>query len=299
VDTTAANAEIKVRLRIRDIGFGIDTNTSPCSFNFTPPSLLTGLWLSFEPFLTSRITGDEFDGTYETSLVVPKGSEPGLWLPSDLWCHDRAGNRGAPLCVGEACAPGFTVVNQGEFAPLDLVDFRLRQTEVDTSLAAASLEVEVTVRDSLDSQGPVNFRFVSPSGRQYASSTPTPPFVSGMYRVEFPERAEPGDWVVEHLWTASGSSRYLRLTAAQLAARGFDTVVQVRTAPILHAANSTGVLLLWWETDQTGFVVETTSVLAPAVWEPVPGVVTRVSGAWVTAVTGGGAGQYFRLRQGP
>ena len=250
VDTSAAPATITVTARITDDVSGF-TNPSGCcysySFYFTSASGRSSQSFSFDA--SKRISGTAQDGTYRTTITLPRYAEQGTWqlVLQYVYLYDLAGNS-RQLSLSDFTTAGFPTTFQqtgvGDITPPVLAGFSISPATVDTSAASATITVTARITDDVSGFTGVNggccnsfyLSFTSPSGR----SSPYVSFDSskrisgtaqdGTYRTTFilPRYSEQGTWQLSsqsmYLSDVAGNSR--SLTSADFATAGFPITFQ-------------------------------------------------------------------------
>ena len=85
VDTSSSKVPVTIRAHIVDEGSGFGSGFG----TFDAPSHETQV--PSGEFI--RVSGDQFDGTYEALATFEQGSEPGTWLVGSIFLADQAGNQ--------------------------------------------------------------------------------------------------------------------------------------------------------------------------------------------------------------
>jgi len=251
VSPAAANvngqsADLVVRVRVTDAQAGVnhwDLVWEPLSGSGRL-SAFGGSW--------NRISGNEQDGVYETTVTLPAYAAAGPWNLTTIRLTDLAGNT-ANLGSTEIGLLGLQRPVQVTNPQVDSVGPQLAEVEllppaVDVSQGAATTKIRLRITDNLSGLQTGNFFLKSPVQNQYAvgsfmSATPlTGTSQDGIYEVEvtIPRYAENGIWrlAYAYVWDATGNGTFLDPTS--LEASGCDRPLWVGRATVDLAADADG-----------------------------------------------------------
>ena len=143
VDTSAAEREITVRAHVSDELSGV---VSWGVFFRSESGRVIGE--GFNHY--SRVSGDEFDGTYEDVLPVPRFSEEGTWSLDSVYARDRLGNilgLDHDELVAMGADPSFEQNGAGDITPPHLESFSFSPTSVDTTSSYQTITVTAQLTD--------------------------------------------------------------------------------------------------------------------------------------------------------
>jgi hypothetical protein len=104
-------------------------------------------------FLLKRISGDDLNGVYTATAVVPRGSTNGVWRVSSLQLADKLGNvaslgwQDLETLFGAGCATVMNAAAASDSTPPQITAFRLTPSAIDTQWDEQTLNVEVTLTD--------------------------------------------------------------------------------------------------------------------------------------------------------
>jgi hypothetical protein len=156
VDTSAGPQTITVTARITDDLAGVfawedhdPASPAPIYVNWLWLSSPSGLQLATGA-LTERISGNAFDGVYQTDVVLPAYSERGTWTVTSLELGDKAGNKArlAAVTLAQAGYPTtFTQLGAGDTTPPAVDVLSIEPASVDTSAGARQITVTARIRD--------------------------------------------------------------------------------------------------------------------------------------------------------
>ena len=225
VDTSADDQTITMTARITDDLAGVN-DFQALEMGFQSPSGAQSVSTLFSA--SNRVSGDEFDGVYEATVVVPAFSEPGVWTVSFVFLRDAA-NNSVTLTAEELLAETgmqitFLVLGSGggDMTPPVLESFLLSPTQVDTS--ADDQTITMTARITDDLAGVNDFQalemgFQSPSGAQSvstlfsASNRVSGDEFDGVYEatVVVPAFWEPGVWTVSFVFLRDAANNSVTL----------------------------------------------------------------------------------------
>ena len=238
VDTSTGPATFDVTARITDDLSGAADNRLLAEVRFRSPS--GGQFLDASFFGSSRISGTPTDGTYKSAypVILPAYSEQGTWTVEYLSLTDQVGNntRIAGRTLAEAGFPAsFEQTGAGDTTPPELAGFSWSPGTVDTSNGPVTFDVTAHITDdrsgAADNRLLAEVRFRSPTRGQFldasffgssrTSGTPTDGTYQPVFAVTLPQHAERGTWTVEYFSLTDQAGNNRRLSATDLAGRGF------------------------------------------------------------------------------
>jgi hypothetical protein len=253
INTAAGSQNIVVTARVTDDLAGTGVNRNLFEIRFRSPS--GNQFVGTSMFDTDRISGNDLDGTYQNTMMVPAFSESGTWTVEWVLLNDAVGNS-RYLTAADLANAGFpnSFTNSGvsDTTAPGLRSLSLSPSVINTAAGSQNIVVTARVTDDLAGTG-VNrnlfeIRFRSPSGNQFVGTSMfdtdriSGNDLDGTYQntMTVPAFSESGTWTVEWvlLNDAVGNSRYL--TAADLANAGFpnsftNSGVSDTTAPVLRS----------------------------------------------------------------
>ena len=224
VDTSVSSEDIIFTTRLTDDLSGVTDGDiggkgiSPSQARFQSPS---GHQISDVLFVppSDLISGDEFDGTYQSKMTLPKYSEKGTWMLQSFLLVDDVGNR-KWLSKDDMNNLGFPtefeVESAGDVEPPEILSFDFNPKAIDTF--ASSQDIIFTTRLTDDLSGvtdgdiggkgisPSQARFQSPSGHQISDVLFVPPsdLISGdefdgtyQSKMTLPKYSEKGTWKLQ------------------------------------------------------------------------------------------------------
>ncbi|HEY6391021.1 MAG TPA: Ig-like domain repeat protein [Bryobacteraceae bacterium] len=173
--------------------------------------------------------------TESAKITFPRFSNGGEWELSRVFISDAAGNT-LSLDTDALRRGGFPTQLQVKSAK-DTVSPKLTALsfappEVDTSKGPGVVKVNFTATDDLSGVNYLELSFASPSGTFKTVSTKFEPAgsFSNSLDVTFPARSEPGQWTLNTVFVADAAGNTLVLSAEGLAALGFRTTLEVKSA---------------------------------------------------------------------
>jgi hypothetical protein len=168
VDTSAEATTITLTARIADNLSGFGTGASSGSLTLRSPSGRFQHYASL--YDGKRISGSALDGTYRTTVTLPRYAEHGTWTAS-LYLTDGVGNTTTVSTTALAEA-GFSSAVEQTGSPSDttgptLAGLTISPATVDTGVEQ-TITVEAHLTDELSGLSPYgpSLWFRSPSGRQ-------------------------------------------------------------------------------------------------------------------------------------
>jgi len=187
----------------------------------------------------SRISGDEFDGVYESSVVFPQYSEAGTWHVIHVELRDIAGNY-IKITKADLIEKGFETTievssDPDDTTPPDLAGFGFDPISIDVSTSDQIVSFTLRLTDDLSGISRASWIAYSPSGLQYRGawvdkwSRISGNEIDGVYEqtVEFLQYSETGIWHVIHveIWDIVGN--YIKISENELIDKGFLTEIKV------------------------------------------------------------------------
>ncbi|HEX4491802.1 MAG TPA: fibronectin type III domain-containing protein, partial [Acidimicrobiia bacterium] len=201
VDTTSASATITVTAR-----FTSSYSFSDAYFDFYSPSQNQDVEAYFSS--GNRRSGTVYDGTYQTTVTIPAGSESGTWKVLDGSSEDIYGyyrdyyysdlvNAGFPA--------SFTDTGTSDATAPAVQSFAMSTTSVNTAASSASITVTARITDNASGFYYGYLYFYSPSGDDdvaaYFSSGNriSGSSLDGTYRttITIPQGSENGTWTLQ------------------------------------------------------------------------------------------------------
>jgi hypothetical protein len=183
------------------------------------------------------VSGDRFDGFYDSALTVPMFVEGGTWTLFSAYAEDGRGNR-RTYVGAELLALGFppTLEVIADNTPPELVEFIFSPASVDVSNGPETVTFRIRIRDP-SGFAVGDFRFFSLSGRQLGTAFDAGRRISGdaadgIYEIpiEIPQFIEGGTWHLASFYLASNHAS-VTLSEADLIARGFPTELHIVSVP--------------------------------------------------------------------
>ncbi|MBE9239332.1 M10 family metallopeptidase C-terminal domain-containing protein [Anabaena aphanizomenioides LEGE 00250] len=175
-----------------------------------------------------RISGNGLNGTYQTSLTLPRFSETGTWRIRDISLYDKSDKgqylRGANL-TDSGFDLDFEVTGISDTISPDIVGLTINPKQIDTSKNIADVELTIQVTDNLSGLQFLGITFVSPSGKQTLGNTIWADYdrvsgdgVNGVYKktLALPALSETGTWSIRDISLYDNSSNGKFLTTDQL-----------------------------------------------------------------------------------
>jgi hypothetical protein len=229
LDTSTAPVTINVTARILDDQSGI-VSAAPGAgggngfLTFRTPGSSQNIWVSFSA--SQRVSGTAQDGTYRTTVTIPRYSAQGTWSISGATLTDSAGNSRYAYTADELSAAGLTAsfsqTGVGDTTPPRFAGLTFTPASIDTSAAARTVTARVRITDDLSGfdsaptgggSGSASISLRGPNGSSNLSLYVQPyNRVSGTARdgiyestVTIPRYSPPGTWDV--------STAFLRDTA--------------------------------------------------------------------------------------
>ena len=234
IDVSAGSQAITVNARITDALAGYQSG----SVHFRSPS---GQQLRFGDLGTNqRISGDAFDGNYQTTVTLQQFSEAGTWM-LNVFVIDAVGNSRF-LTDTELAILGFPtqleVTGGPDLAPSELLELSFSPASIDVSTGSQIVTLNARIRDALSGYQSGSLHFRSPSGQQLrfgdlgTNQRISGDVFDGNYQttVTFQQFSEAGTWKLNvFIIDVVGNSRFL--TDTDLTNLGFATELQVISTP--------------------------------------------------------------------
>ena len=237
IDTSQEAGRIVVRARILDDLSGVEEG-DPMHYRVShvrfrgPEGTSTELVGEFRPGPGNAygepnlVSGDRYDGVYESTVTVPRYAAQGTWSVSYVRLEDEAGN-GRYFFADRLALLGFpTTFDQtgpGDSAAPVVTDFTLSPTSIDTSQGPQTITAEATVSDDFSGVDSVSAMFTSPSfQRIHLFLSPTD--VPGRWSAtgEVPRYSEQGTWRLEQIGLKDVAGNYGAVEHQELPAAGLD-----------------------------------------------------------------------------
>lgn len=234
VNVTAGPVTVKARVRLTDVGLGVDL--SQTYFVFSGPTTENREGLTGQNI--QRISGDANDGMYEMDLPIPRYAQTGAWRIAYGAVADFAGNTAfLNRDFNPPPATSFSVAStpSDNFRP-NITSLTAAPAFINTTSSPQTVFVNFTATDDLAGiRNPFGCYgwFRSPSGDQTAggffATLITGGSLSGVYRMEvyFAQFAEIGTWRLNSMYCTDNALNWRYYSAADLAALGFDRPVVV------------------------------------------------------------------------
>jgi hypothetical protein len=204
--------------------------------------------VSFSPY--ARASGNELDGIYTNTLLLPPFSRAGTWRLTQFTVSDAVGNR-RQLSLAQLRSLGFptefTVQGTEDLAAPEILSASIIPSTVDTSSSGQLVTITVHLRDvvaGMDAPaGPMGYTvssigFTSPSRQQFASASFGPwnrasgDAYDGIYTntIWVPQYSEPGDWYLQQLLLIDAAGNQRSIDLAEALSRGLPTQITVQGA---------------------------------------------------------------------
>jgi len=257
VDTSASSQEIIFTARLTDDLSGVtDGNiggkgASPSQARFQSPS---GNQISDVLFVPpgDLISGDEFNGTYQSKMTLPKYSEQGTWKLQYFLLADDVGNA-KWLTQNDMNNLGFPtefeVESSGDVEPPEVLSFNFDPKSIDTSVSSQDIIFTTHLTDCLSGVtdgdiggkgvSPSQVRFQSPSGNQISDVLFVPPgdLISGdefngtyQNKMTLPKYSEQGMWKLQYFLLVDDVGNAKWLTQDDMNNLGFPTEFEVESS---------------------------------------------------------------------
>ncbi|MBL9174999.1 MAG: hypothetical protein JNL10_15780 [Verrucomicrobiales bacterium] len=307
VSLSELSQSVRILLRIRDDGTGIEVQQYPIGISFQGDRTGRTAVPSFGLNSGQRIEGTAQDGVYAFEVAFNRNfTPPDTYRLQPIQIRDGVGNFSL-LMPSEAELRGFPTtitVEQDPGIPLDLeppefVSMKLTTETVDTSEGAGAVTAEIVIRD--DDEGPVSASvyWVGPLGlhqTQLSGFRPPGGLPMLVCSGSFPAHCESGEWRVQRLLLTGGAGNVASLTGSELERRGMPTRIVVTTSPRLHVDRREGSTVAWWRRVPGTYHVQTSRNLQG--WADLPAPLIGVGDNDVVVLRGNPAGSedvFFRL----
>jgi serine protease len=244
VDTSNGPQTITLEAHITDdmsgvAGIGYTNGTPGVTFKNSSGQMA---WASFGPDSRDPHTTPQ-DGTYQTTITLPRYSASGTWTVDSFSLVDMAGNRTSMTASQMATAGMQTTFtnNQsgtGDITPPKLESFSITPRAVDTSTGTATITVEARITDDMSGVAEVGYTNGTP-GVTFKSSTGQIAWASfgpdsrvqgttpldGTYHatITLPLGAAAGTWTVDSFSLVDMVGNRTSMTASQMEAVGMPT----------------------------------------------------------------------------
>lgn len=246
IDTSTDSQQILFTAQLTDDLSGVEQGdgVSPSQAVFVSPSGKQQQVVIFSAL--ERTAGDNLDGTYYSSMVVPQYSEAGTWTLQSFFLVDEVGNTrllGADQLSTMGFATEFTVHSVVDTEAPQVVNFSLSPHSIDTSSGSQQILFTAQLTDNLsgveqgDGVSPSQVVFVSPSGKQ-RQVAPFSAFeqtagdsLNGTYQssMTLPQYSEAGTWTLQSLLLVDEVGNTDLLDVNQLSSMGFTTEFTVNS----------------------------------------------------------------------
>ena len=155
VNTESADQTLSVTMTLTDDQAGLSWspgapgNLACCSITLLPLIGTQNAWCG----LLDRISGDELNGVYSGTIVLPKGSKEGVWRVARLELWDKIGNEAVldwqslEAKFGAGCASVTNTATDSDVTPPQITAFSVTPSEVNTESADQTLSVTMTLTD--------------------------------------------------------------------------------------------------------------------------------------------------------
>ncbi|MBC8085994.1 MAG: hypothetical protein H7Z40_01915, partial [Phycisphaerae bacterium] len=267
-DVSLADQPIQIGLQVTDNLSGV--TFAPCtasqSFNFfavilQSPSRAQFRYLSASTF--TLIAGTAANGTWSSTVTMPRYSEAGTWTIQSVTVRDCAGNTRF-LNQTQLAAAGLQIALPVLASPTDvqaptLTGLAFSPIAINTSTGNQSVTVQLAISDALSGArfSPTTpqlsffengLQFRSPSGNQVRSAAFFTTFTlisgtpqNGVWQstIFFPQFSEEGTWTIDNVSIKDAARNTRTFTTAQLFAAGFPTTLEV-TKPSLVVDGTIG-----------------------------------------------------------
>jgi hypothetical protein len=234
IDVSAGSQTLTVNARITDALSGYQSG----SLHFRSPSGQQFRFGDLGP--SQRISGDVFDGTYQTTVTLQQFSEAGTWQ-LNVFVLDAVGN-GRFFTDTDLANLGFAtqleVTGGPDLAPPELMELSFSPASIDVSTGLQVVTLNARIRDALSGYQSGSLHFRSPSGQQFrfgdlgANQRVSGDGFDGNYQttVPFQQFSEAGTWKLNvFVLDAVGNGRFF--TDTDLTNLGFATDLQVISTP--------------------------------------------------------------------
>ncbi|MFM6227093.1 MAG: bluetail domain-containing putative surface protein, partial [Dolichospermum sp.] len=222
VVTSNQAQSIQISLDITDDLSGLQS----AGIVFTSPSETKSISTTIYDY--DRISGNGLNGTYQTSLTLPRFSETGTWRLRDIYLYDKSDKSrsltGIDL-IGSGFDLDFEVTGISDTISPDIVSLTINPKQIDASKNSADVEITVQVTDNLSGLQYLGITFVSPSGKQTLGNTIWADYdrvsgdgVNGVYKktLTLPALSETGTWKIGYISLYDNSNNGKFLTVDQL-----------------------------------------------------------------------------------
>jgi len=214
-------------------------------------------------YQSTRISGDAYDGTYQTTFTLPRYSHAANWewnyaglYNNDLHYsqyYTATNGRFTTLVTyngatytttdlgtsGPALTPQNLVVtsNPSDSTGPTLVYFQLNPPSIDVATQSATVTVTVSVTDDLSGFNYGYVYFVSPNGQQTRGTSFSS--FSGNGTIVFPQYSEAGNWQLSYMYLFDNVGNYTYITSSNLSSQGFPSSIQISSGLTVQDASGT------------------------------------------------------------
>jgi Tol biopolymer transport system component len=247
IDVTNSSQAVTVTLRVTDTERDVGRITVDCR------SLTGNQYVSVNLNGTNRISGNARDGIYSTTAIFPQYSKAGTWKVEYIYVEDY-GNQSwldnrRTFYTSELAARGFAISlqvisNNEDVIPPEISDFSFTPTAINTNNGSRNITITLRAKDNKSGVSSIDVNFSGPAGCNYyedecitfsvyitSADRISGDDKDGIYRVvlTIPQDSPFG------IYLASVSARdavgnYTGLSAAQLAARGYPSQLEITSA---------------------------------------------------------------------
>lgn len=190
-------------------------------------------------YVSNRISGDSFDGTYQETVTFPQYSEAGDWRIKYVYLYDKASNEWYHseqdlIDMGLAISFAMIADPQDIQAPVP-ADFDFSPEVVNTILSPASTTFSMNLTDNLSGFSSGRIQATSPSGGQnhymwFSSyNRISGDELNGEYQItkEFPRYSEFGEWKINSLYLWDRTTNRTYYSTQDLEALGFPVTIKM------------------------------------------------------------------------
>ena len=307
VSLSELSQSVRILVRIRDDGAGIDVQQYPIGISFLGDRTGRTAAPSFGLNSGQRIEGTAQDGIYAFEVAFNRYfTPPDTYRLQPIQIRDGVGNfsllmpseaelRGFPTTITAEQDPGIPI----DLQPPEFVSMKMTTETVDTSEGAGTVTAEIVIRD--DEEGPVSASvlWVGPLGlhqAQLSGFRPPGGLPTLVCSGNFPAHCESGEWHVQRLLLTDGGGNVASLTGSELERRGMPTRIVVTTSPRLHVDRREGTTVAWWRRVPGTYHVQTSRNLQA--WTDVPAPLIEMGDNDAVALRGDSVASedlFFRL----
>jgi hypothetical protein len=230
IDTNGSAQSVAVTARITDDLSGAQ---SSIGVSFISP---TGRYINGA---INRVSGTGNDGTYQGSVVFPRYVEPGAYNVGLLRLYDVVGNY-RPLSQSDLASMGFQTALQvsstQDVTPPRLVEFSFSPSSSGPDGSPRTVNVRARITDDMSgTQNSIGVSFIGAAGQYVngAVNRVSGTGLDGVYegQISFPHFLQPGLYRAGLVRLYDQVENNKELSATELTASGFQTVLLVDVAP--------------------------------------------------------------------